>query len=51
MDTLKDDRRGTKCDLWKFKKIQSVPGCEGDKGKGLLLWLPDHSLMPAAGSS
>lgn len=51
MDTFKDDRRGTKCDLWKFKKIQSVPGCEGDKGKGLLLWLPDHSLMHAAGSS
>lgn len=51
MDTFKDDRRGTKCDLWKFKKIQRVPGCEGDKGKGLLLWLPDHSLMHAAGSS
>ena len=45
MDTFQDDRRGTKCDLWKFKKIQSMPGCEGDKGKWLLHWLPDHSLI------
>lgn len=50
MDTFKDDRRGTKCDLWKFKKIQSMPGCEGDKGRWPLHWLPDHSLIHAAES-